>query len=57
MERTTGLLELPRLLAETLAWTATAAGIALAIAIIGFRARRPRTQRPSRTPLEARPGT
>lgn len=39
MERTR-LLDLPRLLVETAAWTFTAAGIAIAVVVVGLRARR-----------------
>ena len=40
MEHRVGLLGIPRLLVETVAWTFTAAGIAVAVVFVGLRARR-----------------
>lgn len=39
----TRLRDVPKLLVETVAWTFTAAGIALAVVVIGLRARRARS--------------
>lgn len=36
----TRLVDVPRLLVETVAWTFTAAGIAVAVVFVGLRARR-----------------
>ena len=40
MEERVGLLAVPRLVVETVAWTFTAAGIAIAVVLVGLRARR-----------------